>query len=101
MKLQMFAVLDQAVGAFLQPFFSRAKGEAIRSFSDAVNDKEHMFFRHSTDYVLFFLGEFDDSSGIFVGVEPVRVLAARECLVADDVQPPVVAPARPNGRVAV
>lgn len=103
MKLQIFAVLDQAVNAFLPPFHSRAKGEAIRSFSDAVNDKEHQFFRHSTDYILFHLGEFDDGSGMFSTAEPVRVVSARECLVDDPVSSPGVAPpvGRSNGRVAL
>lgn len=62
---QCFAVRDKAVGAFLGPFFVRSKGEAIRSFGDAVNDPKHQFARHLNDYALFQLGSFDDQSGMF------------------------------------
>lgn len=84
MKLQVYTVMDKAVNAFLQPFFCRAKGEAIRSFTDAVNDPKNNFSRHSSDYTLVHLGEFDDASGIFTCHDPVRVVSANECRVEDD-----------------
>lgn len=83
MKLQVFSVFDKAVNAFLPPFFARAKGEAVRNFSTACNDKEHLFNRHSVDYVLMFLGEWDDVSGVFEGSQPVRILNATEVMLDD------------------
>lgn len=79
-----FAVLDKAVGAFLPPFAQRSKGEAIRSFTDAVNDEKHQFSRHQGDYVLYSIGQFDDATGMFVAVEPERVIGALEVKVPDD-----------------
>lgn len=81
MKLQIFSVMDKAVGAFLQPFFSRAKGEAVRSFADACNDEKHNFNTHASDYLLVHLGEFDDTAGTFKCHEPIRIISAVECLV--------------------
>lgn len=87
MMSEVFTVFDRAVKAFLPPFFARNKGEAVRSFSDAVNSSDHQFHKHATDYSLWMIGSYDDANGHLVGVEPERVITALECL-ADDVLPP-------------
>lgn len=78
MMLQVFSVFDNASKAFLPPFFVRSKGEAIRSFTDAVSDPQHQFAKHAADYILFELGSFNDSDGMFAGVTPTRVLLGVE-----------------------
>lgn len=83
MKLEAYSVYDKAVGAFLPPLFVRSRGEAVRSFSDAVNNKEHQFSRHMMDYVLMAVGSWSDETGVFAPIEPVRVLGAHEVLVPD------------------
>lgn len=80
MKLQVFAVYDKAIGAFMSPFYCRSRGEALRSFTEACNDEKHNFFRHSADFSLMYLGEFDDSSAMFDCTDPSRVISAIECL---------------------
>lgn len=65
MRLEVYSVFDEAVKAFLPPFFLRSRGEAIRSFAAAVNDPQHQFHKHTKDYVLFMCGVFDDGSGTF------------------------------------
>jgi len=82
MIFQVFSVYDKAVSAFLPPFHARSKGEAIRSFTEACNDSKHQFNRHSSDYSLMALGEFDDNSGVFSTADPTRVVSAFE--VIDD-----------------
>lgn len=84
MKLKVFTVFDKAVGAHLQPFFARSKGEAIRSFTDACSDGKSQFCRHPADYYLVELGDFDDGSGTFACHEPVRILSATEVLPVGD-----------------
>lgn len=83
MILQVYTVMDKAVNAYLQPFYCRSKGEAIRSFSEACNDPKNNFNRHASDFYLVHLGEFNDAAGIFACGEPVRVISAVECLVSD------------------
>lgn len=78
MKHQMYTVYDKAVGSYLPPFYVRAKGEALRSFTASVQQPDHQFAKFSADYVLFFLGEFDDNSGTFIAVEPQRIISAQE-----------------------
>lgn len=95
----VYSVFDAAVKAYLPPFCVRAKGEALRSFSTAVNDTTHQFSKYANDYTLYELGTFDDSSGSFTVVPPVRVISAVECLVVEDqplMHPPRLVPdARP------
>lgn len=86
MKLEIFAVHDNAVGAYLPPFFCRSKGEAVRSFSDAVNSEKGVFSQHSIDYTLVYMGTYDDSGGTFDCGVPVRILGASEVKL-DDPQP--------------
>ena len=70
MKLQIFTVYDSAAQAYLQPFFLKARGQAVREFSDMVNKDGHQFWKHPQDYTLFYLGEYDEESGTFDTVTP-------------------------------
>lgn len=78
MKLQCFSVHDKASGAFLPPFYGRARGEAIRAFTSACGDGQHQFSKSLGDYVLYYCGEFDDGAGIFIPVEPQRIISGLE-----------------------
>lgn len=60
---KVFAVLDHKVGLYMQPFHMESEGQAIRSFTDAVNSGETIFHRHPGDFTLYCLGEFNDTSG--------------------------------------
>ncbi|WNK13529.1 MAG: nonstructural protein [Microvirus sp.] len=83
MRTLIFTVYDNAVKAYLQPFFCRSKGEAVRSFTDACNDEKSQFNKYAADYVLFFLGEFDDAEGLFYPIGnggPTRVISAQEVM---------------------
>ena len=67
MVYKVYSVLDEKTGAFTQPFHARTRGEAIRMFQQAVNNgsKDNMFHKHSGDYTLFELGEWDDNTGSY------------------------------------
>lgn len=80
MKLYAFTVYDSKVAAYLPPFFMRSVGEAVRSFSDTVNHKESAFNKHPADYVLFQIGSFDDSKGIYEATTHVNLGVAIEFL---------------------
>lgn len=74
---KVYSVFDQKAEAFLQPFFTVSHGTAVREFSAAVQTAGHSFNRFSEDYVLFDLGEFDESTGIFSQPDsPIAVLRA-------------------------
>lgn len=63
MELKIFTVHDSKVGAYLQPFFMRSRGEAIRAFITVVNDRQSQFYSHPEDYTLFEVGTYDDQTG--------------------------------------
>lgn len=84
MKLECYAVYDKAVGAFMPPFYAKARGEALRLFMDAVGDRNSPFCKHPADYTLFYCGVFDDGSGTFSSEDAVKVLTAMEVQSLDD-----------------
>ena len=84
---QLFAVYDKKVGAFNTPLSFRSKGEAMRSFMDAVQDGKQTFARHPEDYVFMHLGSFDDETGVLDAMStPHPVMSALDCVKAN---PPV------------
>lgn len=81
MIMKCYSVRDSKVEAFLPVFMCRAVGEAIRSFTAAVQSVDHQFAKNKDDYVLYFVGDFDDVAGMFIPAEPVRLLSAIEASV--------------------
>ena len=61
--MKMFSVYDSKAESFDRPFFLRTKGEALRGWIDVVNDPSTQFNKHSADFTLFELGEFDQTTG--------------------------------------
>lgn len=57
------AVRDLATETFGRPFVVHHPRQAIRSFTDEVNNPESEVCRHAEDYELYQLGTFEDSSG--------------------------------------
>lgn len=81
MKLQAFSVYDSMVEAFMPPFFVRARGEAMRLFMDLANDASTNVGKHPMDFMLMWIGEFDDKSGSVVALDnPSRVISGIECV---------------------
>lgn len=81
---EICAVRDRAVDAFGQPIFVVAIGEAVRSFTDEVNNAQSPFNRHPGDYDLYHIGSFDDASGSVLPLDRPRMVAVGK----DVVKPP-------------
>lgn len=67
--LRLFSLYDSGVKAYLRPFWSDHKTNAIRSFAQIINDKSdpnNMVSNHPDQFTLFELGLFDEVSGKFV-----------------------------------
>ena len=73
MKVCMFTIHDVAADVFQTPFSARAKGEAIRIFSDLVNDNSHPVGQHPDHYTLFEIGEYDMNSAELIPTEPMSL----------------------------
>lgn len=78
MQLLAFAVHDDAVAAYMQPFFAPANGAAIRSFLDASANPDSPLSKHPQDYRLYRVGAFDDNTGMFTPEAPVLLSSGAE-----------------------
>lgn len=66
MRINVFSIFDDKGKAFMTPFFMSQIGQALRAFSDAVNDPlAENIYKHPEDFTLFHLGCFDVLSGQF------------------------------------
>lgn len=72
----VYAVRDVKADAFVSPFFRRTHKEAMRYFGDAVVSKDTMFHAHPEDFQLFCLGQFDDETGLLVGLTQTQFLVS-------------------------
>lgn len=61
--MKIYSVYDSKAEAYMAPWYARTKGEAIRSFEQAVINPETQLNKHPADYTLFELGEFDEYTG--------------------------------------
>lgn len=85
MKLNVYAVFDKKVEAFMRPFEARTHGEASRMFvSSFIGPRENAI--PAEDLELFYVAEWDDVLGEF-GVPatlktslPMRVITGREAM---------------------
>lgn len=102
MIVKMFAVYDKAVEAFMPPFTARSNGEAMRMFMESVKRNEQ-FQAHHRDYALYYLADWNDSTGDF-GVADEDKLAVPRLVMSgvDAVQVFSKEAANPelNGRLA-
>lgn len=80
--LKIFCVRDNAVEAYMRPFYQVTRAAAIRDFTEACSQGDSPFAKHPSDYTLFEIGVFDETTGILEGGEPSRVIGALECVSA-------------------
>lgn len=87
MTLLLFAVRDAKAELYTGLMTYNAKGAALRAFTDACNDKNHAFGQHPADYTMFFLGTYNDETGLITpSPEGPIVLNNGATLVTDPIQ---------------
>lgn len=74
MVFKAFSIYDGKAKAFGVPFFMSQNGQAIRAFSDLVNDENTTVSKHPGDYNLYIVGSYDDEIGEFTNQSPVTLL---------------------------
>lgn len=74
MKLEIMALYDAKVEAFMQPFFAQSVGAAVRSLSDLVNGRGgEAPSLHPEDFSLFRFGSWWDEGTFELEKAPVQV----------------------------
>lgn len=72
MKFGVYSMRDSVSGLYNNPTFEQNDSVAYRSFKFAVNNNDFINF-NAHDVDLFKLGEFDNETGEFFPVAPVKV----------------------------
>ena len=62
MNLEIFAVYDQKAQAYLPPFFVPTTGMGQRMFANCIQEEGHPFNLNPSDYTLYHIGSFEDST---------------------------------------
>lgn len=84
MTLEVFAVYDSTVALYSKPFYSRSKGEALRSWVHIANDSESSIYKNPEDYTLFHMASFEEKTGLFTNLEqPLSMGQAQEFKTAN------------------
>lgn len=86
MTFDVCAVYDKKVNAFMAPQCFRTKGEAMRSFMDAVVQEGSMMKRYAEDYVFYWIGVYDDHIGQYVNAKngPEPLMTAMDVMVVEN-----------------
>jgi hypothetical protein len=80
MKMKIYAVRDRATDQYGTPMFMIGNGQAIRSFGDEMNNKESQLNKHSDDYDLYTLGEWDSDTGEFTTEKPKQLAIGKDLI---------------------
>jgi len=68
--LRVFAIRDDKAEAYMQPFCTQTRGQAIRMFTDSVNAQDgqqrSVISDHPEDFGLFELGTYNEANGVIL-----------------------------------
>lgn len=64
MMLKIYSIYDAKSMAYETPICFRAKGEALRWFTELSNDPDKICRKFPEDFTLFELGDYDNEKGI-------------------------------------
>lgn len=59
----MMAIHDRQLDSYINIFPMQSVGQALRGFSDEVNNPDSDMHKHPEDYTLYQVGTFDKNSG--------------------------------------
>lgn len=82
--INIYAIRDDQVDAYAQPFFSPTNGSALRAFADHVNEAGTAANKHPRDFSLYHLGTYDEHTGQITGTKPTRIGTANEYVQAKE-----------------
>ena len=74
MKLKKYAIKDVQADAFQLPMYRERDEIAIRDFENACVDPNLPFAKNPDDYVLYYIGEYDDENATGSYVDPLRLI---------------------------
>lgn len=88
MILNAYTLHDLKSAVFHQPFFALNHGVARRMVTDIATDINTSVGRHPSDYILYFIGRYDDGTSQFAPLE-IREHVADVITLVQQVPQPV------------
>lgn len=77
--MKVYTVYDAISESFSPPMINRTRGEAIRSFTDEVNNPQSRLNAHAKDYTLFEIADWDETTATIEPFQaPFPVITALE-----------------------
>lgn len=68
--LKCFSVFDTKSKAFSKPVYCITRGVVIRSITEELKNADSDYAKYPSDFTLFEVGEWDDSTGMFTSKTP-------------------------------
>ena len=69
MNKKLFAVKDEKVGNYFPPNPADNQVELSRALEDIINNnKDHNFYKHTSDFSLYQVGEFNQKTGEIIAM---------------------------------
>lgn len=81
MKVEMFSVYDAVTATFNKPFCAVNPNDACRMIHAACTPDTHIY-KNADDYRIYYVGEFDQSTGELQYTVPVMVMTVAEIRAA-------------------
>lgn len=66
MEMNLYTIYDLKAEYYMAPVMLRSDSEALRMFDDLCGDESHPVGKHPADYVLYYLGRYDQYDGTIV-----------------------------------
>lgn len=91
MKLRMYSIYDTVTDVFHPPFYAHNIGHAKRAIAEQISNTQSAYSKYPGDYVVYEVGEFDDSDGVIQMVtnpggvpseKPVRVFGLKDVIAS-------------------
>lgn len=83
MITRCYSIYDRKALAYHLPYYAVSDAVAVRTLSDVVGDPQTIFGRHPNDYVLYYVGDFNDANGVLVPHSPaVHIIDAAALIKA-------------------
>lgn len=84
MEWKLMTVYDTKAGIYDRPFVARSNGEAIRGFSDAINDAKTTIGKHPEDFNLMEIGIYNDQTGEVDRKKITCLITGSNCKVVEN-----------------
>lgn len=75
-KLKAFSIRDIKGAVYTPPFYKSTHGEAERDFRSLVNDDKTTINKYAEDFQLYYVGEYDQTSGSLIPAELTHIADA-------------------------